>query len=114
MKSDGKEPTKRRSRRASTVEGHEDQMISLAMMRAEERLRDGTASNSMILHFLKLGSTKDRLEREMLQEQIELTKAKTEAVRSAKVNEAMFDEVMKAFKEYNGQSVDDEEYEDIQ
>lgn len=108
MKSDGKEPVKRRSRHASTVEGYEDQMISLAMRRAEEKLRDGTASNSMILHFLKLGSTKERLEKEMLTEQIELTKAKTEAVRSAKEMQSLYDEAIKVFKEYNGQSTDEE------
>lgn len=114
MKSEGKEPKTKRSRHASTVEGYEDQMISLAMKRAEEKLRDGTASNSMILHFLRLGSTKERLEKDMLREQIELTKAKTEVAKSAKVAEEVYVEALKAFKEYNGQTVDEEEdYEDF-
>lgn len=115
MQSEAKEPTKKRRRRASTVEGCEDELISLAMRRAEEKLRDGTASNTMIIHFLKLGSTKERLEKEKLQEEIELTRAKTEAVKSAKVVEGLYAEAIKAFKEYNGQAVEEEEeFEDIQ
>ena len=76
--------TTRRMRPALTPEARENQMISLAMDRAEERLMNGTASSQEIVHFLKLGSTRERLEKEKIALENELVKAKTEAVASAK------------------------------
>ena len=103
---------KTRGRRAKTVEGREDQIIALAMREAEKRLMAGTASDTMICHFLKLGSTKARLEKEILEEQKELIRAKTEAVKSTKVQEELYREAMNAFKEYNGSTVTEEDVEE--
>ena len=49
-----------------TPEAKENQMISLAMDCAERQMMEGTASSQVITHFLKLGSGKERLERENL------------------------------------------------
>lgn len=114
LKKDDKGEPKTRVRRAKTPEGREDQIISFSMQEAEKRILAGTASDTLLVHFLKLGSTKARLERELLAEQVELTKAKTEATKSAKVQEELYREAMQAFKEYNGaETVDDEYEEDI-
>ena len=111
MKKDERKAPSRKSHRASTPEGRENQLIALAVDLAEERLRNGTASNSMILHYLKLASPKEQIEREILVEQKELVKAKTEALQSAKEIEELYKSAMDAMKEYNGQAVkeDDEE-----
>ena len=71
-------------RPASTPEARESQMISLAVDLAEQQLRDGTASAQVITHYLKLGSTKEKIEKDILKEQKKLVKAKTEALESAK------------------------------
>ena len=92
---------------ASTPEARENQMIALAMDRAEEQLRNGTASSQVITHYLRLGSTKERLEKEILELQKDLVKAKTEALQSAKRIEELYAEAMTAFKEYNGSVEDD-------
>lgn len=87
---------------ARTDEERENQLISLAIDRAEQQLRDGTASSQVITHYLKLGSTKERLEKDMLKEEMALKKAKTEALQSAKRVEELYSKALEAFKAYNG------------
>ena len=62
----------RKMRPALTPEARENQMISLAVDLAEQQLREGTASSQVITHYLKLGSTKERIEKEILEKQKEL------------------------------------------
>lgn len=88
---------------AFTPEARENQLISLAVDLAEKQLREGTASSQVITHYLKLGSTKERMEKEMMQEQIKLLTAKTEALQSAKHVEELYTEAIAAFRRYNGQ-----------
>ena len=56
----------RRQAPAETPEAREQQMINLAMNLAEKKLRDGTASNSIIVHYLKLGTARAEVEKEKL------------------------------------------------
>ena len=88
---------------AMNPEARENQLISLAVNLAEKQLREGTASSQVITHYLKLGSTKERMEKEMMAEQIKLLTAKTEALQSAKHVEELYTEAIAAFKRYNGQ-----------
>ena len=95
-------PPKRRLNPATTLEDRENQLIALAYDVAEERLRNGTATSQEVTHFLKLGSTKDRVEKEILERQKELITAKTEALQSQKRLEEMFTNAMAAFRTYSG------------
>lgn len=88
---------------ASTPEERENQMIALAIDRAEQQLREGTASSAVIVHYLKLGSSRDRLEKEMLEKQKELVAAKTEALQTAKHVEELYAEAIEAMRRYSGQ-----------
>lgn len=94
--------SKRKMKPASTPEAREQQLIFLATDLAEQQLRDGTASSQVITHYLKLGSTRERLERERLEEENKLLRAKTEQLQSAKRTEEMCAEVIKALRTYNG------------
>lgn len=94
-----------------TQEARETQLISLAMDLAEQRLRDGTASAQEITYYLRLGSQRDRLEREMLEAKNELLAAKTEAIKAAERTEELYAEAIKAFRLYGGDG-EEEEYED--
>ena len=96
---------------ATTVEARENQMISAAIDLAEKQLREGTASSQVITHFLKLGSTKDRLEKEILEKQKDLITAKTESIQSAKRVEELYRDAMKAFSTYSGNQ-QEKEYAD--
>lgn len=91
-----------RSRPALTVEARENQLISLAVDLAEQQLRDGTASSQVITHYLKLGSTKERIEKEILQEQKELIKARTKSYQSSEEVKQLYAEALRAMKDYSG------------
>ena len=95
-------------RPAISPEARENQMISLAMDLAEQQLRDGTASSQLITEFVKRGSTKARLEKEILKEQKELMAAKTESIQSAKRVEELYTNALNAMRRYSGQGDVDE------
>ena len=96
-------------RPAVTPEARENQMLALAVDLAEQQLREGTASSQVITHYLKLGSTKERLEKEKLEEENKLLRAKTENIKSMKRSEELMEEALRAFRQYNGQ-VDKDDY----
>jgi len=93
---------------ATTPEAVENRLISMAADLAEKQLADGTASSQVITHFLKLGSTKDRLEKDILESQKELMKAKTEAIQSGKKVEELYKNALDAMKAYSGNSREDD------
>ena len=92
----------RKIRPALTPEARENQLISLAVDLVEQRLLDGTASSQETTHFLKLGSTKARLEKEKLEEENKLLRAKTENLESQKRVEELYNEALKAMRDYAG------------
>lgn len=98
-----------RGRPALTPEARENQMIALAVDLAEEQLRNGTASSQVVTHYLKLGSSKEKLEKEILEKQKELIEAKTQTLQSAKRSEELFADALSAMKKY---SCHEESYEE--
>lgn len=100
----------RKRRPALTPEARENQMIALAVDLAEKQLMEGTASSQVITHYLKLGSTKERIEKEILEKQKELIEAKTQSLRSAERFEELYEEAIKAMQNYSGQGGSDDEY----
>lgn len=108
MKKEESSPSLRKVRRARTPSAREDQLIALAMDQAEKDLREGKASPSVVCHFLKMGSTKEKLEKEILAEQKDLIKAKTENLKAAQRMEELYTEAIKAMREYNGHEDNDD------
>ena len=102
----------KRIRPALTPESREDQLVALAINLAEKQLLEGTASAQVISHFLKIGSTKERIEKEILEEQKDLIKAKTEALKSEKRVEELYEEALNAMRRYSGQVVDEDREEE--
>lgn len=105
------EPSRKSIRPALTPEARENQMISLAMDLVEQRLLDGTASSQETTHFLKLGSSKTRMEMEKLQAENDKLRAQTKALADAEEIKSLYENALKAMRNYNGQG-DPEEYED--
>lgn len=89
-------------RPALTPEADEQQMISLAVDLAKKQLLDGTASSQVITHYLSLASSKKKQEAEILELQKELLKAKTEALRSTRVAEELYEKAIRAIRVYAG------------
>ena len=103
------------SRPATTPEGRENQLISLASDLAEKQLRDGTASSQVVTHLLKLGSTRERLEQEKIHKENLLLSAKVENLNSGKRQEELYAEALDAMREYTGQEPrynEDDDYYD--
>lgn len=108
-------PKSKKIRPALTTEGRENQLIALATDLAAQQLMDGTASSQVITHFLKLGTTVARLEKEKLQKENELLKAKTDAIESQKKTEELYVKAINAMNRYRGldeEEIFDDEYED--
>ena len=101
------ESSAKRLRPAKTPEERENQLIALAVDLAEKQLSEGTASSQVITHYLKLGSTKERLEKEMMKEQKKLLEAKTEAIQSAKQVEELYSRAIEAMQIYGGKKTND-------
>lgn len=99
----------RRRPPAKTPEARENQLIALAVDLAERQLLKGTASSQVISHYLKLGSTKEKLEKEILEHQKDLIKAKTESIQSAKRVEELYTNALNAMRSYSGQGSKDED-----
>ena len=96
-------------RPALTPEARENQLISLATDLAERQLADGTASSHVITHYLKLGSTKERIEKEILEKQKELIEAKTQSLQSAQRIEELYTNALNAMRNYSGQGGSDDD-----
>ena len=104
--------TQKKIRPATTPEARENQMIALAVDLAEKQLIEGTASSQVITHYLKLATTKEKIEREILEKQKELIVAKTENLQSAKRIEELYSNALKAMQNYSGQTCSMEDDED--
>jgi len=103
-----------RGRPATSPEQREDEMIQLAIDLAEQQLRDGTASTQVIVHYLKLGSTRGMLEQEKLEHETKLVQAKTESLQSSKRIEELYSNALDAMKIYGGHTGgDDLDEEDV-
>ncbi len=98
-----------RGRPATTPEEREEELINLAIDLAEKQLLDGTASTQVIVHYLKLGSTRGMTEQKMLEKKTELLTAQTESLNSSRRVEELYSNAMKAMQRYSGMGDKDEE-----
>lgn len=110
-RTDSAEPL-RKSRPATTMEAREAQLIALAYDRAEQRLRDGTASGQEITALIKAGSAKTRYEMEKLKNETEKLKAQKEVLEASKRTDEMYDKAIAAMRTYMGiaEEVDGDPY----
>ena len=103
-----------RRRPATTPEARENQLVSLAVDLAEKQLADGSASAQVISHFLKLGSSREKLEQQRIAYENELTKTKIETLASQQRVEELYMNALNAMRSYSGNPIAEEpgEYED--
>lgn len=101
-------PTKKKESRvakpASSPEAREQQLVNLAVNLAEKQLRDGTASPSVLTHYLKIASKREVLEREILEKQSRLIEAKANSIGKDKEAEDLAKAAIEAMKNYNSGS----------
>lgn len=95
------------SRPATTPEAREGQLVSLAVDLAEKKLRDGSAPPSMVIHYLKLGTTREQLEQERLKQENIMLQAKAQALASSARSEETLQRAIDAFTSYRSSELDD-------
>lgn len=102
--------TQRRFPPASDRESRENQLINLAVEASERELLRDRPSNQIVLHYLKLATTKAQLEKEKLKNENLLLEAKTEAMKSEARSEELYAKAIEAMQIYQG-SLHREDYE---
>ena len=108
VKSNSSSDSQKKRRPAISTEARESQLISAAVDLAEKQLIEGTASSQVITHYLKLGTAKEKLEREKLEQEIEILRAKTKAMESAEEVEKLYRDALNAMRNYSGQGESDD------
>lgn len=108
------ESERKRTRRGTTPEARELQLVALAVDLAEKQLLDGSASAQVITHYLKLGSTRERLEQQRIALENQLTAAKTKQIASDTELDKKITDAMEAMRRYSGNAPDPkvDDYED--
>ena len=99
--------TKRRRPPAKTAAGRANQLKAMAYDLAAAKLEDGTASNQLIIQFLKVDPVREELERERLENENTLLKARVSALESGQRLEELYAEALDAMKGYRGEVEDD-------
>lgn len=102
---------------ARTPEERENQLIEAAVDLAERQLRAGEASAQVITHYLKLGSSRERLEQQRLKNEVALLQTKREVMESEKRVEGLIADALQAMRVYSGnadpaQDLEFDNYED--
>jgi hypothetical protein len=92
---------KRISKPAQSPEAREKQLVNLAVELAEKQLRDGTAAPSVINHFLKIASSREAIERDILEKQSRLIEAKASSINKDREAEDLAKAAIEAMKNYN-------------
>ena len=100
--------TPKKVRPALSPEARENQLIAAAVDLAEKQILEGTASSQVITHFLKLGSMREKLERERLEEENKLLKAKTKHIENMESNQELYANAIAAMKRYTGHGDSDD------
>lgn len=93
----------------TTPKAREDQLIAMAYDKVEERIKNDTVTGAELVQILKWGSTKETLERELMERDLQLKMAKTEALQSSKQIEELYKQAMSAMRTYQGLSSDDQD-----
>jgi hypothetical protein len=103
-------PVKRETNRppAKTSEERENQLIEAAVDLAEQQLLSGEASAQVITHYIKLGSSRERLEQQRLKNEVLLLETKRELMESEKRTEQLMIEALNAMRNYTGASDSDQ------
>ena len=105
-KSNSEEPKPRRPP-AKTPEARENQLIALAAELAEDQILKGTASSQVITHFLKLGTTRESLEKQKLQRENALLEARVESLKNAEKLNELFEQAVASMRTYKGEQEPD-------
>ena len=105
-------PGGRRRKPATSPELRELEISAAAYNLAEEQIQHGTASSQVITHFLKMGSTRERLEQQRIEHENELLQVKRQAIASQQRIEELYLDAIAAMRSYSGSGEQTEDQDD--
>lgn len=82
----------------------EQEMIGLAVEQAREQLKNKTAPASTVNYYLKLASSRERIERDMMKNQMALLKAKADNIEEGRSEKQAYLDAIEAIKSYGSKS----------
>ena len=107
VSSDKPEQTVRRRRPpAKTPEARENQLIASAIDLVERQIAEGTVSSQVLTHYVKLGSTRNRLEEQKLRLETERLRVQNDDILRAREREEDYAQVLEALQRYRGEDVE--------
>lgn len=84
----------------------------MAFDHAEKQFREGSASSQVTVHYLKLGSTRERLEQQRLEGEVRLLRKKIEDIDNAVEMKDLMQMALRAFKGYSGDPDPEDDYQE--
>lgn len=96
-----------------TPEEKENYLINLAIDLVEKQLIEGTATSQVISHFLRLATTREKLENEKLRSDLRVAEAKINQINMQENISALYNDAIEAMKSYRGENVGEQYDEDI-
>jgi hypothetical protein len=106
------EPVKRLPR-ARTPEAREAQLVALSYDLAEKQILEGTASSQVVVHFLKIGSTREKQELQKMKQETLLVEAKVKDLANVEEMKKLYVEAMDAMRGYAGQEASTDDNPDV-
>lgn len=107
------EQTIQRLPRARTPEAREQQLVALSYDLAEKQILEGTVSSQVLTHFLKIGSTREKIELQKVKQETVLVEAKVKDLANVEDMKKLYSEAMDAMRGYGGQEVSGDENQNI-
>lgn len=98
-----------RRRRGGTPEAREAQLVNDAYTVAEERIRSGKASDSLLVQVMRLGSIRAEKENRKIDYENDLLQAKRDAIVAEREAKASYDEVLRVLRGYDADFPDDDD-----
>ena len=89
-------------------EARENQLVSLAIDVAQEMLENRTASPQVIIHYLRLGTVKEKLQNEKLLAEIEKLNATIKDLEEQTSYNQVVEEALAAMRAYTGMDTQEE------
>lgn len=86
--------------------------MGLAHDLAEKQMLAGTASATVIIHYLKLNTEKEKLERIKLEKEAKLLQARVEAQDSMQRLQDLYSNAVNAMRSYSGVGLEEDDDED--
>lgn len=87
-------------------------LVAMSLDRIEQQIADGSVSSQVLTHFAKLGSSRERLEQERLENENAVLRKKVEAMEAAIDVKNLMSDALNAFKGYSGNIGDPDDDEE--